>query len=128
MLAAAVAAVAACGGHDDDASKSVSDICAVVLDDPPRALQHVAARYPGKPVKIAAVIEDCVAPSGDDCERLDKIARVVPKLVAFDKAKGDPLAACRALPAPLQHCLLPSYGLANPRECATLGAGIRERP
>jgi hypothetical protein len=70
---AVVLVVAAC-------SKGKPDDCAVVRDTPAQAMAELSKRYPNNPVKVAQTIETCVAPSGDECERIAKIVMAIPAL------------------------------------------------
>jgi biopolymer transport protein ExbD len=111
-LAALVACKSATPARDD---------CQIVLGDPAHATAEISKRYAGNPVKIAEVIERCVAPTGDDCERIAAIVKAIPTMMANPPAHSsgsDYLAVCRGLTPAIRHCLLPSYLLAHHKECA----------
>jgi hypothetical protein len=102
-----------------------ADDCKLVHDDPTHAMAELSTRYPQDPVKVAQTIERCVAPTGDECERIAAVLRAIPKL-APSLARGvpdDELASCRGMPAEMRRCMLPSYALAHADECAK----VRER-
>ncbi|HEY4243549.1 MAG TPA: hypothetical protein VGM88_27240 [Kofleriaceae bacterium] len=102
---------------------SPSEECRQILDDPAHAMPRLGERYVGDPVKIAEVVERCVAPSGNECERLEKIIRAIPQLSpGMPSAPGNSLELCRAMPPAMRHCMLPSYLLAHGDECAKLRA------
>lgn len=103
--------VAACGGKQDD--------CAIVREAPAEAMAEINSRYPGQPVKVAETIERCIAPSGDECERIAKIVAAMPALapqVPMPRP-SDYAATCREAPVALRRCLLPSYMLGHADEC-----------
>src|SRR5688572_2404486 len=98
-----VALVAAC-------SKGKPDDCAIVRDKPAEAMVEITKRYPGNPVKVAEVLEKCVAPSGDECERLAKIIAAIPTMSPEIQApKGDVMQMCRMAPPEFRRCLFSSY-------------------
>ena len=103
-------------------SSEARDDCKLVLDDPAQAMVRVTARYPGDPVKVAQTIERCVAPSGDECERIDKIVHAIPSMMGSAvQLSTSSLEICRHMMTPeMRRCLLPSYALAHERECAQL--------
>ena len=111
MRFALLVMLAACGHKS-------SDDCAIVRDDAEHAMERIAREYQGDPVKASEVIERCVAPTGDDCERVEKIARAIPKMIGSAALSGSSYAsACRSAPPELRRCLLPSYMLAHADEC-----------
>jgi hypothetical protein len=104
--------------------------CELVHRDPGNAAAGLTRRYPGAPVKVAEIIERCVAPSGAPCERLAKIFAVIPGLMP---AGGSAVAApaqikelCEGMPPEMQRCMLPSYALAHAEECAKIRDAITE--
>jgi len=110
-LVIAAALVAACG-------HKASDDCAIVRDDAEHAMERIAREYQGDPVKASEVIERCIAPSGDECDRVEKIAKAIPKMIGSAALSGSGYAAaCRTAPPELKPCLLPSYLLGHSEEC-----------
>ncbi len=96
-----------------------SDDCALVRDKPASAMAELSKRYPQDPVRVAKTIEQCIAPTGDDCERVAKVVAAMPSMApsigpvgSFDHGK-----TCRMSPPELRRCLLPSYTLAHEAEC-----------
>jgi len=117
-------ALAACKGK----AKSDDD-CKIVLGDPAHAPAEIAKRYPGDSVKIAEVIERCIAPDGDDCERVAAIAKAIPSMMASPPAHGsgsDYVTVCHGMPPEMRRCMLPSYVLAHQTECGDLLRTMRE--
>jgi biopolymer transport protein ExbD len=115
-LVIAVVSLAGCGNKRGGAP--VDDDCKIVLGDPANATVAMTQRYPGAPVKVAEVIESCIAPSGDDCERLAKLVAAIPAMMPAIKApSGDVARTCRAMPPEMRRCMLPSYQLAHVDEC-----------
>jgi biopolymer transport protein ExbD len=106
----------ACGRGD---RRDESEICDVIRRDPQHAAASVAAKLPGDPVRIARTIEDCIAPGGDECERVARIVAVIRTIVPNPPllGDGDALETCRGAPPELRRCLLPSYALAHGDEC-----------
>jgi biopolymer transport protein ExbD len=102
-------------------SKGKADDCAIVRDKPGEAMVELTKRYPKNPVKVAQTIESCVAPSGDECERVAKIITAIPTMAPqLTTAKLDAAniaKTCREAPPEFRRCLLPSYGLAHAEEC-----------
>jgi biopolymer transport protein ExbD len=116
--------VAACGRD------ARPDDCKIVRDEPTRALAELSKRYPNAPVKVAETIERCVAPSGDECDRIAKVVTAIPDLAPqlpkpseFDYAK-----TCRDSPAELRRCLLPSYVLGHVDECEKAKQALLTKP
>lgn len=106
--------LAACG------SKSKPDDCALVRDKPATAMEELAKRYPNDAVKVAQTIENCVAPSGDECDRIAKIVAAIPGMapqIQMPRQEFDPVKTCREAPPEFRRCLLPSYTLAHAEEC-----------
>ena len=117
---ALVGLLVACSG------KGKPDDCALVRDNPASAMVELSKRYPNDAVKVAQTIEKCVAPTGDECDRIAKVIAAIPGMApqiakpGFDAAK-----TCREAPPELRRCLLPSYVLAHADECqAVLTAPI----
>lgn len=107
-----------------------SNDCEVVRKDPGNAAAALMQQYPGAPVKVAEIIEGCVAPSGSPCERLAKIVAAIPSLMPGGSpavAAPDNVAElCAAMPPEMQRCMLPSYALAHADECAKALATKKE--
>jgi biopolymer transport protein ExbD len=121
-----VLALAACKGKGKGKG---DDDCKVVLGDPPHASAEIAKRYPGDGVKVAEVIERCIAPDGDDCERIAAIAKAIPSMMVKTPPHGsgsEYVAACRGMPPEMQRCMLPSYVLAHHAECQDVLTKIRQ--
>ncbi len=117
---ALVGLVVACKGQPDD--------CAIVRDKPGSAMVELTKRHPNDAVKAAQTIENCVAPTGDECDRIAKVIAAIPGMApqiakpGFDAAK-----TCRDVPPEFRRCLLPSYVLAHADECqAVLTAPITQ--
>lgn len=112
VVVAVVVVVAAC-------SKGQPDNCVVVREKPASAMAELSSRYPNNPVKVAEVIEKCVAPKGDECERIAKIVAAIPELAPqLDvPEKIDVAKTCKGAPPEFRRCLLPSYSLAHQDEC-----------
>jgi hypothetical protein len=112
-----VAPVASACGHE---ASGPSD-CSVVHDDPAHALARLNARYPREAVRVATIIEGCVAPEGTLCERVALLVAAMPALMPVDRlAPPDTVTLCQQMPPSLQSCLLPSHRLARPDECTRL--------
>lgn len=108
-------AVAACG------RKAASSDCPDVLDDPAHAVANLSAKYPDQAVKVATIIEGCIAPGGTLCDRVVALVAKIPSMMpTAGPALTDPMTTCQQMPPALQSCLLPSYVLAHGPECATL--------
>ncbi|HEY4240521.1 MAG TPA: hypothetical protein VGM88_11935 [Kofleriaceae bacterium] len=110
-----VLALAACHSHS---GPSEAD-CKLVLADPPNALAALSTARNGEadPAELSTVIEQCIAPSGDDCARLAALAKAIPTMLppgAFD---------CTKLSDAERRCMFPSYSIGHIEECNhTLGA------
>jgi len=104
--------------------------CEVVLRDPGHAAAALSQKYPGAAVKVAEIIEQCVAPSGAPCERLAKIVAALPGLMPAGSptvtAPTQVAEVCADMPPEMQRCMLPSYALAHSDECAKVRAAIAE--
>ncbi len=110
-------------------SRGTRDDCAIVRDRPASAMQELSKRYPNDPVKVATTIERCVAPTGDDCDRIGRIIAAIPGMAPQLQAqdtRADPARVCRDAPAELRRCLLPSYALAHSDECLAVMEKLRE--
>jgi biopolymer transport protein ExbD len=109
--------LAACG-HGDP--RDEAGLCDVVRRDPQHAVTSVGAKVPGDPVRIARTIEDCIAPSGDECERVARLVAAIPSMMPKPSAipiDGDYRQMCRDEPPEMRRCLLPSYVLGHVDEC-----------
>ena len=106
--------------------------CDVVRKDPGNAVATLNQRHPGAPVKVAEIVERCVAPSGTPCERLAKIVAAIPGLMPAGSpavtAPGNVAEVCEGMPREMQRCMLPSYTLAHEDECAKIRAAITAPP
>ncbi|HEU0031965.1 MAG TPA: hypothetical protein VFQ53_15135 [Kofleriaceae bacterium] len=93
--------------------------CELVLGKPADAMVALSKRYPGEPVKVAEIIERCIAPDGDECTRIAKIVQAIPSMMPtrMATAGADARATCRGMPPALRRCLMPSYGVAHLDEC-----------
>lgn len=118
MCAVVIAVVGLVGCGAKGGGNTVDDACKVVLGDPSHAVAAMTQRYPGDAVKVAEIVERCVAPTGDDCERLAKIVAAIPSMMPSSKAPGGDVAGtCRDMPLEMRRCMLPSYALAHADEC-----------
>jgi hypothetical protein len=106
--------------------------CDVVLRDPGNAAARLSQQYRGEPVKVAEIIERCVAPSGPPCERLAKIVAALPGLMPAGSptvtAPGNVAEACAGMSPEMQRCMLPSYALGHSDECAKIRAAFTAGP
>ncbi len=96
--------------------------CELVRKDPQNAAAKLSEKYPGAPVKVAEIIERCVAPSGSPCERLAKVVAALPGLMPTGgpavTAPDGVAEACAGMPPEMQRCMMPSYALGHEAECA----------
>jgi hypothetical protein len=96
--------------------------CDVVQREPRNAAARLGQKYRNAPVKVAEIIERCVAPAGAPCDRLARIVAAIPNLMpAGSPAVTAPTRVaelCAGLPPEMQRCMLPSYALAHGDECA----------
>ena len=114
--------LAACQ-HGKPSAPQPSDDCKIVHDDPTHAMGLLSQRYPHDAVKVAQVIEGCVAPAGaDECERIAALVKAIPEMAPVlapkEPSTTDPLAVCRGMPPEMRRCMLASYSLAHDVECA----------
>lgn len=104
--------------------RDASSDCEVVRTDPGTAAAKLTQKYPGAAVKVAEIIEGCVAPSGPPCERLAKIVAAIPGLMPAGSpavtAPTQVAEVCAGMPPEMQRCMLPSYALAHLDECAKI--------
>jgi biopolymer transport protein ExbD len=114
---ALVLVLAACGHK---APEPTGD-CIVVVKNPAAATIELSKKYP--PVKVAETIEDCIAPTGEPCERLVKIVQAIPGMMGGSrKLDADALMTkCQGMPDALRRCMLPSYSLGHADECKKIG-------
>ncbi len=100
-------------------SKGQPDDCVVVREKPASAMAELSSRYPNNPVKVAEIIERCVAPKGEECDRIAKIIAAIPALAPQRDLppKLDVMKTCKGAPPEFRRCLLPSYSLAHGDEC-----------
>jgi hypothetical protein len=107
--------------------------CPTLLADPGSALSRLAERE-SDPSKVFAILEGCLAPSGDTCERAAVGGAMMPSMTISDGSAGtaaDRAAQwavyatnCRTLSPERQKCLLLSYGIAHP-ECGKVQEDFR---
>jgi hypothetical protein len=118
----------ACERDRDRAPEPRSPDCDLVLRDPSNAAARLSQQYRGAPVKVAAIIEECIAPSGSLCERLAKIVPALPGLMPAGAPAVTPppqvAEVCAHMPPEMQRCMLPSYALAHGDECAKVREAI----
>jgi biopolymer transport protein ExbD len=115
--------VVACSSKGDGAGRGSGGDCEVILGEPARAIAAMREKYKDDAVKVATVIEQCVAPSGARCERVAKLVKAIPDMAPLGLPEvGDPQAACESMPVGMQMCLLPSYVLANGAQCSAMRA------
>src|SRR4051812_47086456 len=117
-----VAAVAGCKSGSKAAPSGDAD-CELVRKTPQSAMVELSKKYPNNPVKVAQTIENCVAPTGDECERVAAIVKAIPTMapgVAMPDGSAGFAATCRQSPPEWRHCYLPSYVLAHDVECTKL--------
>jgi hypothetical protein len=102
--------------------------CDVVHKDPRNAAATLSQKYRNAPLKVAEIIERCVAPSGATCDRLARIVAAIPGLMpAGSPAVTAPTRVaelCAGMPPEMQRCMLPSYTLAHEAECAKVREAI----
>ena len=102
-------------------SKGRPDDCAIVRDQPATAMAELSKRYPNNPVKVAQTIEKCVAPTGDECERIAKVIAAIPTLAPqLSVPSSDAVKTCRTAPPEFRRCMLPSNALARASECSEI--------
>jgi biopolymer transport protein ExbD len=100
----------AAGGND----------CEIVSKDPEHAVAELSKKYPKDAVKVAKTIEDCVAPAGDECERVAAMVKAIPSMMPGTNAPRsaeDYAKTCVASPPEMRKCFLASYALAHDAEC-----------
>lgn len=107
-------------GCESDRARRSAD-CDVVLQDPGNAAAKLSEQYHGERVKVAEIIERCVAPSGPPCQRLAKIVAALPGLMPAGSpivtAPENVAEACAGMSPEMQRCMLPSYALGHAAEC-----------
>jgi hypothetical protein len=102
--------------------------CEVVRGDPAKVLKTLQDRHPGDAVGNAAIIERCLAPDGEVCDRVAKILPHLPAMMGRDLPVPEHVAiACRSAPAKMQYCFLPSATLANPDECREVVDALKKQ-
>ncbi len=95
--------------------------CKLIDGDRANALVNLSTKYPGAPMKVAEIIEHCIAPDGDPCDRIGKIAKAIPSMMANGTTgPSDPTTTCRGAPPEMQRCFLPSYVLGHQSECSKM--------
>ena len=98
--------------------------CELVRKDPGTAAAKLSQKYRNAPVRVAEIIERCVAPTGEPCERLAKIVAALPYLMPAGAggpavtAPSDVLELCAGMPPEMQRCMFPSHALGHAEECA----------
>ncbi|HTL34803.1 MAG TPA: hypothetical protein VL326_16860 [Kofleriaceae bacterium] len=94
--------------------------CDVVTKNPATALAELSKKYPNDPVKVASTIENCVAPTGDECDRVAALVKAIPSMTpgtAAPRSAEDYAKTCKASPPEMRKCFLASYALAHDAEC-----------
>jgi biopolymer transport protein ExbD len=109
----------------------ISDDCRLVADDPTHAMVKLAHQHEGNPAAAAEIIEHCLAPTGDECERMQKILPALPGMMPGtfqlpDAARVGEL--CQGMPPEMRRCMFPSYTLRHADECAKVTSAIPEPP
>lgn len=110
-----VLVAAAChhGATDDD--------CRLVASDPSHAMTTIANHHQGDPAAAAEVIEKCLAPSGDECERMQKILPALPAMMPATTPIRETMKIaelCKGMPPEMRRCMFPSYMLRHGDECS----------
>jgi hypothetical protein len=99
--------------------------CDAVHGDPSHALKTLNDRHPGDAVGNAEIVERCLAPDGEICDRVAKILPALPALMGRTMPMPEHIAsACRSAPENMQSCFLPSYTLKHADECKAVWEGI----
>ncbi|MBA3541144.1 MAG: hypothetical protein H0T79_16150 [Deltaproteobacteria bacterium] len=107
--------------------------CHALLADPGNALTKLTERE-SDPSKIYAMLERCLAPSGDTCDRAAAGGAMMPSMAISDGSAGGAAdraaqwkqyaADCRTLSPDKQQCLLLSYAITHP-ECGKVQEDFR---
>ena len=111
--------------------RPVVDDCKIVLGDPANAVAEIGKRYPEDPVKRALVIEGCLAPDGEECDRLARIFHAIPAMMpaatgpAAARSEADDRTVCLDMPAEMRRCMRTSYVLGHQAECQRIVEGIK---
>lgn len=103
--------------------------CKLVEDDPTHAMVKLAHQHEGDPGAAAEIIENCLAPSGDDCERMQKILPALPRMMPGTFQLPDPARVgeiCKGMPPEMRRCMFPSYTLRHADECAKVMTVIKD--
>jgi biopolymer transport protein ExbD len=115
-----VALVLVAGCEKKKGTGAASNDCDVVSKDPAHAMAELSKKYPKDAVKVAKTIEDCVAPTGDECDRVAAMVKAIPSMMpgtSAPRSAGDYAKTCFASPPQMRKCFLASYALAHDAEC-----------
>lgn len=108
--------------------------CQKLLADPGTTLNKLMHREPD-PAKAYAILERCLVPDGDTCDRAAADRAMMPSMAISDDHDGSGAAAraaawkeyavqCRALPTEQQRCLLVSWAIDHD-DCAQVQEKFR---
>ena len=103
------------------------DDCDVVKKDPEHAVAQLSKKYPNDGVKVAQTIENCVAPTGDECDRVAALVKAIPSMmggVNAPRSADEYAATCRKSPPEMRKCFLASYAVAHDAECKKMMADL----
>ena len=117
-LALVVVALVAC--KKTPAGSGANSDCDVIKKDPANAMVELSKKYPNNALKVAQTIEDCVAPTGDECDRVAAIVKAIPSMapgLGAPREGSDFAATCRGAPPEMRKCYLPSYVMEHSAEC-----------
>ena len=119
----------ACTKDERPAERPPED-CDLVKKDPGTAAAKLSQKYKNAPVRVAEIIERCVAPTGAPCERLAKVVAALPGLMpaggsgsgagALPDSPTNVIELCNGMPPEMQRCMFPSYALGHADECAKI--------
>jgi biopolymer transport protein ExbD len=115
---------------DERPSERPPEDCDLVRKDPGTAAAKLSQKYRNAPVRVAEIIERCVAPAGAPCERLAKVVAALPGLMPAGGSGSLPdapanvpanvIELCNGMPPEMQRCMFPSYALGHADECAKI--------
>src|SRR4051812_20867592 len=106
-----IVAIVGCKKPAPSAS-AVDPDCDIIKKAPMSAVAELSKKYPNEAQKVAQTIENCVAPTGDECDRVAAIVKAIPSMapgLVMPSGKTDYAATCRQSPPELRKCYLPSY-------------------